>query len=588
MKPPETHAEYLDRARQLELLEGRAAKLAVVASFTADFLRPYMIVESEKFGFLLKPWFAPFNQFEQMVMDSSSPLWQNSPDIIWFAMRPEDSDRYLPFEFASLNYSKVKDRLSVYRNRLVSLAKAARGSFNGPILVSNLTLVDNGFYDIFDTNNDMGITSIIAEENRLLAKEIGTIADTYVFDYSGSVALYGGKNWKDRRLWYMARTPMGQGAQKYLSAMLVRAASAVLRPPAKCLVLDLDNTLWGGVLGDDGPSGIILGDDYPGSAYKDFQAAILGYRNRGFLLAISSKSDDDLVRTTLNTHPEMILKTAHFADIQANWEPKAVSLRKIASNLNIGLDSLVFIDDNPLERVHVRSELPMVRVVEMPPDPLEYINVVANFGGLDRPRLLREDHARADMYLQESKRQEFGTAIADVGQFLSELQMEAQVGLFDSNTQERIHQLIHKTNQFNLTTRRHSMSVLERMANSENSRVAWLRLRDRFGELGLVCVGIIRQVEHRLWEIDTLLMSCRVMGRKVEDAFLAYLAELALSCGAERLRGTYVKSSKNNPVESFYNERGFVGIDRPNESTWVYERNISIGAFPWPEIIKRS
>ncbi len=588
MTTTRTHADYLRLARDLELEKGKPYhKLAILSSFTGDFLKPYIMVESDEIGFFLKPWFGPFNQFEQMVLDEDSILWQQKPDIIWIAVRIEDVDRYLIDEFPRLNAEQAKARLSGIRERLLSLARATRQRFRGPIMVSNLTIQDQIMPDIYDAGKSDGITHLVAEQNLLLAKELATLTDCHVFDYSGCVAFGGGRNWQDPRLWYMGRIAVGPAAQPYFSRQISRFAAALLRPPAKCIVLDLDNTLWGGVIGDDGPGAIKIGDDYPGNIYKDFQSALLGFRYRGFLLAIASKNDEQLVRQTLDTHPEMILRSEHFASMKINWDPKPLNIRKIAEELNIGLDSIVFIDDNPVERAYVRTELPMVHVLELPPDILGYLPALRDVPALDKARVLDEDRLRAEQYQQQAKRRELESGVTSIIEFLKELQMTAKVGRLDSNTIERIHQLIHKTNQFNLTTRRHLLDDIKLMSDSSESGIAWLRLNDRFGDLGLVCVGIIKKVDDCLWEIDTFLMSCRVMGRNAEDAFLSYLAELALAKGATALRGIYIKTPKNKPVEKFYVEHNFRQVANPDDMTWIYEIDLKADTFPWPVHIKR-
>jgi FkbH-like protein len=273
--------------------------------------------------------------------------------------------------------------------------------------------------------------------------------------------------------------------------------------------------------------------------------------------------------------------------MKINWEPKPLNIRKIAEDLNIGLDSLVFIDDNPVERAQVRADLPMVQVVEMPSDILGYLPALREVISLDKTRVLDDDRLRADQYQQEIKRKELESAVTNMADFMKSLEMTARVGKLDSNTQERIHQLIHKTNQFNLTTRRHLLDDIKRMSESPNSAVAWLRLQDRFGDMGLVCVGIVREIEGGLWEIDTFLMSCRVMGRNVEDAFLSYLGELALAGGARMLRGVYIKTPKSKPVKDFYKERHFTETGHPDEVTWIYEKALHENGFPWPEYIQR-
>ena len=582
-----THAEYLQKAKALESSQKPSRRLGVLSSFTAEFLKPYILVESAKIGCLVRPWFAPFNQFEQMILDQRSALWQEKPDVLWITLRIQDVDRYFVDEFPSLTPEQANERLQALRERVVALSRAARDRFTGPILVSTFTLLDQQPADIFDSSDPAGLTYLVAEHNRALAAELATLRDAQFFDFGACISAQGGDRWCDRRLWYLARIAVGQTAMQPLAKSLVRSLAAVVRSPAKCIVIDLDNTIWGGVIGDDGPGGIQLGDDYPGSVFKDFQAALLGYRHRGFLLAVASKNNDALVRDTLDNHPEMILRSKHFAAIEINWDPKPVNLRRIAETLNLGLDTFLFLDDNPVERAEVRAALPMVQVLELPPDPLGYLPALRAVASLDRPRLVSEDLRRADMYQEEARRQECLAKQESMEDFLFGLEMVAEVGTVNPHTLERVHQLIAKTNQFNVTTRRHTLEDIHKFAASPDSEVAWLRLKDRFGASGLVCVGIIQRAGDEAWEIDTFLMSCRVMGRGVEDAFLSYLAELAAARGATRVRGVYVRTSKNNPVATFYADHGFSEVARPDENSRVYEKKLYPEAFVWPAYIQR-
>jgi FkbH-like protein len=580
-------ADYHRLAREIEAdAAGTFHRLAVLSTFTAELLRPFLVVECQQLGSRVLPWFGPFQQLEQMVLDPASPLWQQSPDVLWIALRLEDVDRYLPYEAPELGPQRTLARLDAIRERLIGLARAAREKHSASILVSNLALPSLDVSNLFDANGADGFVHLLAECNRRLAGELAAVVDAHVFDYVGVVAQSGSRGWSDPKLWYMARTGGSADSQIVLARAVARCVCALIRPAAKCIVVDLDNTLWGGVLGDDGLEGIQLGDDYPGNVFKDFQAALLGLRRRGFLLAIASKNDEATVLEALASHPEMLLRREHFAALAVNWGPKPEGLRKVAETLNIGLDSLIFIDDNPVERAQVRAELPQVHVVELPPSPLGYLEALRDVALLDRPRLLDEDRQRAAMYESDARRQEVQQKTTSVEGFLRELDMVAEVGLANGKTLERVHQLVQKTNQFNLTTRRHKLDALRRLMDSPDAEVAWLRLRDRYGDLGLVCVGIIQQLESEAWAIDTLLMSCRVMGRHVEDAFLAYLADLARGHGAIRLRGSYAETAKNRPVRDFYPEHGFVELSAgPGERT--YEARLAAEAFPWPVAIRR-
>jgi FkbH-like protein len=583
---PTKPAEYLRAAREIERSsDAPGVRLAVISTFTAELLRPFIVVEGHRLGCTVKPWFGPFGQLEQLVLDDGSPLWQNQPDVLWIALRVEDVDRHLVHDSAAIGPQATGERLTAICTRLLELATAARRKHRGPILVSNLIASDQSA-NLFDASDPDGFVHLLAQCNRELARGLTQIPDAHVFDYAGIVAGSGATKWADPKLKYMARGACSAENMIPLAKALARCVNALILPAAKCLVLDLDNTLWGGVLGDDGPEGVKLGDDYPGSVFKDFQAALLGLRHRGFLLAIASKNDEQTVFDMLARHPEMLLKREHFACICANWNAKPGNLRTIAETLNIGLDSLVFIDDNPVERAAVQAELPMVHVPEMPADPLGYLTALAEVAVLDRPRLLAEDLQRADMMSHDAARQQIAQQAASVEEFLRNLRMVAQVGRCDDTTLQRVHQLINKTNQFNLTTRRHSLEDVRQRMNAPDAAVAWLRLADRYGDLGLVCVGIVERLDDDTWWIDTLLMSCRVMGRGVEDAFLSYLAELARSRGARRPGGVFRRTPKNSPVQHFYAEHGFASLGG-DEEQW-FEAELSHDSFAWPQSIERA
>jgi len=582
-----SHAEYLRAARDLERSgEPSASRLAILSSFTAELLRPALVVESSDIGHRIQPWFAPFGQLEQAMLEPESELWRQRPDVIWLALRLEDVDRHLQLESPELGADTTRERLRALVARAVQLARAVRQRSEAPLLVSNLAASSLHALPLFDAGDPDGFGHLLAEANRDLACKLGGVADAHVLDYQGTVAASGGARWADPKLWFMARAGSSGPNQAVLARRVARAVAAMRRPAAKCLVVDLDHTLWGGVLGDDGLEALQLGDDYPGNAYKELQAALLGLRRRGFLLAIASKNDEATVDDALARHPEMLLRREHFACIFANWDPKPVNLRRIASTLNLGLNALVFIDDNPAERAQVRAELPMVHVVELPADPLHYAGAVQDWHWLDQARLLDEDRGRAEMVSHDHRREQLRGGAASVDEFLGQLGMVAEVGTAGLGTLERIHQLIHKTNQFNLTARRHPLERVRALAAAPDAAVAWLRLRDRYGDLGLVCVGIVHAAQGTTWEIDTLLMSCRVMGRRVETAFLAYLAELARGAGADRLRGVYGATAKNVVVRDFYPSHGFAPIVGGSDGERWFELAVA-DAPAWPVLIQK-
>jgi FkbH-like protein len=586
--PPEGPAHYLRQSREVEARwkerGEQVTRFAVLGSFTVDFLRPFLIVEGDRIGVAIDPWFGPFGQFEQLVLDGGSALWARPVDVAWVALRIEDVDPRLAQELPSLGPEERQERVARVRRRATELAKRLRERGAGAVLVSSFA--PPPVLDRFDANDPDGLVHVVAHENRQLARDLIDVPGANVFDWAGLVARSGSARFADPKLVYIARSPVAAANLGPLGAELARCVRAVGRPAAKCVVVDLDNTLWGGVLGDDGADALELGDAFPGSVFKDVQRALLELKARGFLLAIASKNDGAAVLDALDSHPEMLLRSRDFAAIEASWDPKPQSLRRIAGALNIGLDSLVFLDDSPVERAVVSAELPMVEVIDLPHDVTAWLPTLRRVPSFDRPRLLAEDRSRASMVAKDGERRILEQTATSVEAFLGSLEMSATVGRVTPQTLARVHQLILKTNQFNLTTRRHSLETVRRLSESPEAAVAWLRLIDRFGDLGLVCVGIVQAAEERVWEIDTLLMSCRVMGRAVEDAFLAYLAELALERGATRLRGLYQPTAKSTPVASFYSSRGFE-MTGSRDGASVYERAVT-PPLAWPAFIARS
>jgi FkbH-like protein len=326
-------------------------------------------------------------------------------------------------------------------------------------------------------------------------------------------------------------------------------------------VVDADDTLWGGILGEEGTGGIALGNEYPGNVFQGFQAYLRILKERGVLLALVSKNEEAEVLAVLEKHADCVLRSVDFAARRINWREKSVNLREIAAELNLGLEALVFFDDNPFEREEVRQALPAVTVLEMPADPLRYIETIENSGVFDQLTFSAEDQQRAGLYQQQLARVEASQAAATPEEFLTGLQMVATIGRVGPDTLPRVAQLLAKTNQFNLTTRRHTAGQIAEMIGA-GAIALWLRLADRFGDHGLVGAAIARPAG-RAWMIDTFLLSCRVIGRGAETALLSQLAACVRSCSGDEMMGEYLPTSKNAVVADFYPQHGFT-LEREN------------------------
>ncbi|MCB9683054.1 MAG: HAD-IIIC family phosphatase [Alphaproteobacteria bacterium] len=374
----------------------------------------------------------------------------------------------------------------------------------------------------------------------------------YFVDLQRVAGDHGRRTFYDARRWFWTRQPFSETGVVALARHLQAGLRAVTTGPKKVLVLDLDNTLWGGVVGELGPLGVALGESPDGEAFRAFQAACKALGDRGVVLAVASKNNDADAREPFTANPDMVLRLDDLAAFEAHWEPKGVSLARIASTLRLGLDSFVFFDDNPAEREHVRQAHPTVEVVDVPDDPAGYVDALERGLWFEAAALTDADAARARQYQQERQRQELAAAYDSVDGWLRSMEMVGSVRRLDATDVQRAVQLLGKTNQFNLTTRRHSRAVVEGWMADPRALPLTFRLADRFGDHGLVGLVIgVPEDEHTL-RLDTLLMSCRVIGRTAEQFLFGQVMQAARALGYTRLVAEYIPSAKNGQVAELY------------------------------------
>jgi FkbH-like protein len=368
--------------------------------------------------------------------------------------------------------------------------------------------------------------------------------------------------WHDRGLWHRAKQELSPAAAPLYGDLLARMFSARQGRSYKCLVLDLDNTLWGGVVGDDGLEGLVLGQGSAlGEAFTAFQHYVRELSRRGVILAVCSKNDEKNALEPFEKHPEMVLRRGDIASFVANWSDKAANIRSIAAELNIGLDSLVFVDDNPFERSLVRQELPMVAVPEVGDDPTNFAQTLADAGYFESLTITQEDRDRVGQYQGNRQRQALLASATDLPAYLRSLDMQLTWRCFDEIGLARTVQLINKTNQFNLTTKRYEEADVLAVMRDMRAFGLQLRLLDRFGDNGIISIIIGRMQQEDLL-IDTWLMSCRVLGRQVEATTLNLIVAEARRLGASRLLGDYVPTQKNSMVRDHYEKLGFTVVRR--------------------------
>lgn len=569
LKP--TPASYAATARALGALEDSglsALRLVILATDTVDLVVPYLVVEAAQRGLLLDIQVAPFGQLEQQALDPTSALHTFAPDVVVIAARIESLSPSLTAGFLGLDRTGVAAEVAAVASRLEGIVDGVLEHGTGKVLLFDQLLEQEPAAGFADSRLEASQRTAMADLNARLAESCRERPGTFLFDYSGLVGRVGRDRWRDDRLWYLGRIPFSADAQRELGAALARHLRALTTPPRKCLVLDLDNTIWGGVIGEDGLDGIKLGESYPGNVFKAFQRYVLDLRARGILLAVASKNNPEDALEALGHHDDCLLRPEVFAALEISWDDKVSALRRIAAELNIGVDSLVFFDDNPVERAWVADLLPEVLVVDVPKDPMGYIAALDASGAFDLTALSHEDRRRAEMYTQDKARQ---VAVTEqphsIEEFLESLQMKAIVGVVDADSIGRVAQLLSRTNQFNLTTRRHTATDVEKMIAS-GAICLYLRIEDRFGDLGLIGAALcVPSALDGAWVIDTLLLSCRVIGRRVEDLLLAVLAERVRAAGGRTLIGEYLPTRKNRQVAELYPSRGFQEI-ASEENRW--------------------
>ncbi len=554
-------------------------RLAVLASSTMDHLLPALRVGALRRGIHLSIHAGDYGQYLQDLMDSGSGLHRYKPDAVLFAM---DANHLLGRLDAGDSDEIARAKLDAVCDSIVTQWRLARNAFGAKLIQQTVLPV---FPQMFG-NNEQRLPGSRARAVRVLNDRLRDLADANGADLlaiDSQIGRDGIRAWHDPVLWHRAKQEIHPSAAPAYGDLLGRLLAAYQGRSRKCLVLDLDNTLWGGVIGDDGLNGIVLGQGSAlGEAFLAFQDSARALSRRGVILAVCSKNDEANALEPFERHPEMALKRTDIACFVANWADKASNIRDIATRLNIGIDSLVFVDDNPFERDLVRKELPMVAVPELPEDPALWAACLADAGYFEGVNLTAEDLARAQQYQTNLERESLKSAATDMDAYLRGLNMQMWWGRFDAISLQRVVQLINKTNQFNLTTRRTTEAAVSAIIEDERALSLQLRLTDSFGDNGIIAIviGLFEGAGHDL-AIDTWLMSCRVLGRRVEEATLNVIVAEARRLGARRLIGEYRPSEKNGMVRDHYARLGFQPLDESGGEITRWE--LSLDAFnPMP------
>ena len=560
-------AKVIDKARDAgqSLAPLTAFRIGIISNATSHFIVPALIASAARHGIALECIEADYDQVMQAALSADSPIHQAKCDAVLVAV----DHRGLPLAFTPGDPQGAQASVQAALGHLEMIRSGLHSNSKAICIMQTLPRPVESTFGSFDLVLPGTPRQLIDEINRGIAMSVAGTEDL-LLDVAHIAETVGLADWHDPTLWNMAKLPFASAFLPLYADHVCRLIASVRGKSRKCLILDLDNTLWGGVIGDDGVEGIVIGQgDATGEAHLQVQRTALALRDRGVVLAVSSKNTDEIARQPFRKHPEMLLREDHFAVFQANWNDKATNIKAIAEELSLGLDAMVFLDDNPVERGLVRRMLPQVAVPELPENAALYARTLLAAGYFEAIAFSGEDRQRADFYQDNARRVTLQKQAGDIDAYLASLNMQMTLQPFDDTGRARIAQLINKSNQFNLTTRRYTEAEVAAAQIDPDAFTLQVRLTDAFGDNGMISVLICRR-QGTDWHIDTWLMSCRVLGRKVEVAVLQELMSQAAERGVLRLIGNYLPTEKNKLVEDHYDKLGFTLLQKSEAgaSTW--------------------
>jgi FkbH-like protein len=560
-------------------------RLGILSNATTDFIVPALIASAARHGIALECFTSAYGQVAQAALLPDSEINREQLDAVLIAVD------YRGYLLASTigDADAAKANLEVALAQLQTIRSAISVTNRTTCIVQNLAPPAETLFGSLDEVVPGTPRAFIHELNRGIALSVAGSQDV-LFDVAGLAATVGLAEWHSPDQWNLAKLAFSSTYLPLYGDHVARIIAALRGKSRRCLITDLDNTLWGGVIGDDGLEAIQLAQgDATGEAYLGLQRYLLELRQRGVVLAVSSKNNDEIARLPFRKHPEMLLREEHFAIFQANWSDKVSNIQAIADELGLPLDAMVLLDDNPAERGLVRELLPRVAVPELPEDPAFYTRVLSAAGYFEAVIFSREDLKRADYYQDNAHRVTLQKQFADIEGYLASLKMVITFQPFDEMGRARITQLINKSNQFNLTTKRYTEPEVAAAAADPDCFTLQVRLADVFGDNGMISVVICRKRSSDLWEIDTWLMSCRVIGRRVEDTVLQEIVNHAKRTGICKLIGRYIPTERNQLVAQHYEKLGFQPLEAVADGTTVWELDVHTTRIKGsPAIVRRS
>lgn len=566
-------ARELDRIAPEAIPDALRARVALLGSFTLDPFVPILRIEAARAGLWLDTYVAPYGQYLSEALDPGSGLYRFRPHVTFVAI---DGDVLWNQRWAEVPPIKSEPVVGGLLTPLFSGLDVFDRTGTGLVVVNDFVLPRRSTEGVNAFRSKGTFAHTIAHANKHLRLRLSLRDHTYLFPLADIVAQVGRNQAFNWRTHYRGHVTWSDSLMAAVAERYVGFALAALGKATKCIVLDLDNTLWGGVLGEDGAAGIALGPQWPGSEFVDFQRELLDLQRQGILLALCSKNNEDEALAVLRSHPSMLIREDQLAAVRINWDDKASNIRALADELNIGLDHMLLIDDSPHERAWVRDQIPELRVPDLPSDPSLYATWVGSLPSLIVLQQTSEDLQRTRQYQEARSRESYRGAVGSLEDFLRGLDLRVQVEPVDDGSIGRVVQLLAKTNQFNLTTRRHDEATMRRRTADGGWRVYAMRVADRFGDFGLTGIAIAEPGPDA-WHVESFLLSCRVIGKSVETALLARIAEDARAGGASALTAEFIDSGRNQVASTFLTQHGFTPAGGTH---WI--RPLDLAGPVWP------
>ncbi len=567
LNPESCPSDVIYTASRIKELEPAAAKelgLKTVQtwcarSVTVEPIVPYLITHAAMAGLRIDIKLGGYGSFIDEMVNPQGVLLRSSPELVLLLLDADDFAGQLPDACSKGETNRISDIIANTTSLIEKLIIGLRKHSTASLLIQGLLIPDNPVLgDITDVNVETGHVWAMHQLNHAIADLCRKNSNVVYFDQDHLAGRYGRSNWRDNRMFLSTRLGISSRFFSAYAKGIVKAIRPFFHSSCKVLCTDLDNTLWGGIVGEDGPDNILTGPDFPGNGFQSYQRYLKELAARGVLLTIVSKNNEDDVIEVFNKRGQDILVSLNdFASKRIGWQSKSEYIRSIADELSLGLSSFVFVDDSSVECEAMRLALPEVKVIQTPlNEPWKVVNAISESGYFDTHTITADDRNRLTDYKAQLQRDSLKKQVTSKEDFLASLDMVCQVVNALEAPLNRTVQLLSKTNQFNLTTRRHAASEVEAFANTKRNIVVAIRARDRFGDSGVVGVAICRLYKD-IYIIDTFLLSCRVIGRGIESALLWYISNEAVKNGVTCLVGEYMPTSKNSVCSTFYTDHGF-------------------------------